>query len=114
MDQTIIVGILSLLGTLIGTLGGILTANKLTTYRIEQLESNLHSSIKQLLVRENHRLQLMEKVAQSASPQLMLQRGYTITRCDGKVVRDASLLSSGAILTTEFADGTVQSEVLKA
>lgn len=83
-------------------------------HRIEQLESNLHSSIKQLLVRESHRLQLMEKVAQSASPQLMLQRGYSITRCDGKVVRDASLLSSGAILTTEFADGTVQSEVLKA
>lgn len=43
MDQTIIVGILSLLGTLIGTLGGILTANKLTTYRIEQLEKKVEA-----------------------------------------------------------------------
>ena len=83
-------------------------------HRIEQLESNLRSSLKQLLVRETHRLQLMEKVAESASPQLMLQRGYSITRCDGKVVRDASLLTSGAVLTTEFADGMVQSEVIKA
>ena len=82
--------------------------------KIEQLESNLRSSLKQLLVRETHRLQLMEKVAESASPQLMLQRGYSITRCDGKVVRDASLLTSGAVLTTEFADGMVQSEVIKA
>ena len=82
-------------------------------HRIEQLESNLRSSLKQLLVRETHRLQLMEKVAESASPQLMLQRGYSITRCDGKVVRDASLLTSGAVLTTEFADGMVQSEVIK-
>lgn len=83
-------------------------------HRIEQLESNLRSSLKQLLVRETHRLQLMEKVAESASPQLMLQRGYSITRCDGKVVHDASLLASGAVLTTEFADGMVQSEVIKA
>lgn len=43
MDQTIIVGILSLLGTLIGTLGGILTANKLTAYRIEQLEKKVEA-----------------------------------------------------------------------
>ena len=81
-------------------------------HRIQQLENNLRSSLKQLLVRESHRLQLVEKVVESASPQLMLQRGYSITRCGGKVVRDAALLSSGAILTTEFADGTVQSEVL--
>ena len=82
-------------------------------HRIEQLENNLRSSLKQLLVRETHRLQLMEKVAESASPQLMLQRGYSITRCGGKVVRDASLLTLGAVLTTEFADGMVQSEVIK-
>lgn len=38
---TIIVGILSLLGTLGGSLFGILAANKLTTYRIEQLEKKV-------------------------------------------------------------------------
>lgn len=34
----IAVSLLALLGTMIGTFGGILTANKLTNYRIEQLE----------------------------------------------------------------------------
>ena len=53
----------------------------------------------------------MEKIIQGASPQLILQRGYTITRCDGKVVRDAATLAKGSILTTEFADGKVKSEV---
>ena len=38
---TIIVAILSLIGTLVGTLGGILAANKLTLYRIEQLEKKV-------------------------------------------------------------------------
>ena len=31
---------MSLIGTLVGTFGGILVANKLTNYRIEQLELN--------------------------------------------------------------------------
>ena len=34
----ITVSLLALLGTMLGTFGGILTANKLTNYRIEQLE----------------------------------------------------------------------------
>lgn len=38
MTETVIVGTLSLVGTLGGSLFGILAANKLTTYRIEQLE----------------------------------------------------------------------------
>lgn len=38
MTSEIIVGLLSLTGTLIGTIAGIMTANKLTNYRIEELE----------------------------------------------------------------------------
>lgn len=41
MSETIIVAILSLMGTLGGSLIGILTANKLTLYRIEQLEKKV-------------------------------------------------------------------------
>ena len=41
MSETLVVSILSLIGTLIGSLVGILTANKLTNYRIEQLEKRV-------------------------------------------------------------------------
>jgi sensor histidine kinase YesM len=41
MSEAVIVAVLSLIGTLGGTFGGILTANKLTTYRIEQLEKKV-------------------------------------------------------------------------
>lgn len=41
MSETIIIAILSLLGTLLGTFGGILAANKLTNYRIQQLEKKV-------------------------------------------------------------------------
>ncbi len=43
MSETIIVSLISLLGTLGGTLGGILVSNKLTTYRIEQLEKKVET-----------------------------------------------------------------------
>lgn len=47
MNETIIVGLLSLIGTIVGTFGGILTANKLITYRIERLEEkvNKHNNV---------------------------------------------------------------------
>lgn len=41
MDNTVIVALLSLAGTLIGTFTGILTSAKLTAYRIEQLEKRV-------------------------------------------------------------------------
>ena len=41
MSETIIVALLSLVGTILGTFGGILTASKLTNYRIEQLEKKV-------------------------------------------------------------------------
>lgn len=41
MSETIIVAILSLVGTLAGSLLGIIAANKLVVYRIEQLEKKV-------------------------------------------------------------------------
>ncbi len=41
MTDTVIVSLLSLAGTLFGTLGGILASGKLTNYRIAQLEQKV-------------------------------------------------------------------------
>lgn len=41
MDSTVIVALISLVGTLGGSLGGILVSSKLTAYRIEQLEKKV-------------------------------------------------------------------------
>ena len=41
MSETIIVAIISLFGTLGGSLLGVLASNKLTNYRIEQLEKRV-------------------------------------------------------------------------
>ena len=41
MSEAVIVALLSFAGTLIGSIFGIITANKLTNYRIEQLEKRV-------------------------------------------------------------------------
>lgn len=70
MDNTVIMAIISFAGTCAGTLGGILTSNKLTNYRIQQLENkvNEHNNFgKRLPVIEeqikviNHRLTDLER-----------------------------------------------------
>ncbi len=41
MDSSVTVALISLVGTLGGSLGGILVSSKLTAYRIEQLEKRV-------------------------------------------------------------------------
>lgn len=70
MDSTIVVALISFIGTLIGTTGGILAAGKLTAFRLEQLETKLDiqsKSVAKIPVIEekiqgmNHRISMLEK-----------------------------------------------------
>lgn len=69
MDTNVIVAMLSLIGTLAGSLGGILVSSKLTNYRLQQLENRVaeHNHFAQRLpvIEEqikviNHRLEDLE------------------------------------------------------
>ena len=62
MNSEIIIGVLSLCGTLIGTLGGILASNKLTNYRIQQLEEkvNKHNNLIDRMYRIENRVSIIE------------------------------------------------------
>lgn len=66
MTDTVIIAFISLFGTLIGTFGGIVTSNKLTGYRIEQLEKKVdkHNNVIERVFRleDNDRL-LEEKIS---------------------------------------------------
>lgn len=41
MESTVVVALISLIGTLVGSMSGILVSSKLTNYRIEQLEKKV-------------------------------------------------------------------------
>ena len=83
-------------------------------HRIELLEVRMTTALQHTLVAQKHRLELMEKVIEGASPMQILQRGYSITRCDGRVVRNATDLPEGSVLTTTLAEGEVRSVIREA
>ena len=65
MSESILVSILSLFGTLIGSLCGILTANKLTLYRIQQLEKKVEKHngvIERVYALEKHEAVMQEEI----------------------------------------------------
>lgn len=65
MTEAIWVAVLALIGTLGGTFGGILTANKLTNYRIEQLEKKVaehNNLVSRLYAVEKHEAVMEEEI----------------------------------------------------
>jgi hypothetical protein len=63
MNETILVAVLSMIGTLIGTFGGIMTSQKLISYRIEQLEKKVekHNNVVERVFRLEDNAQLIEE-----------------------------------------------------
>lgn len=87
----------------------------LKTRQEQILENYLMRSltgIRNILTQNTHKLELFEKSLSGADPVQILRKGYSITRCNGKVVTGASDLNRGDRLTTVFADGKVESEII--
>lgn len=61
MNETVLVAVLSLVGTLIGSFSGIIAANKLVNYRLQQLEQKVQAHNK-LVERTYHLESEMELV----------------------------------------------------
>lgn len=61
MSTEIIVSVISLLGTIVGSLGGVLVSSRLTTYRIQKLEEKV--------AKHNNLIERMYKVEDSAEKQ---------------------------------------------
>lgn len=73
MDTTVLVALLSLLGTLAGSLGGIVVSSKLTNYRLQQLENRVaeHNNfahrmpvLEEQIKVANHRIEDLEHLAE--------------------------------------------------
>lgn len=62
MSETIIVSLISLAGTLGGAFGGVLVSNRLTNYRIEQLEKKVakHNNVIERMYRIEENIAVLE------------------------------------------------------
>ncbi len=63
MDNEIVIALLALVGTAIGTAGGIITSSKLTNFRIKQLEQKVdkHNTVIERTYRLEERVRAVER-----------------------------------------------------
>lgn len=64
------------------------------------------------LNRNNTRLQALENLLNILKPENVLQRGYTITSLNGRILKKSMQLKKDDVIDTQFHDGTVTSRVV--
>ncbi|MBO7050409.1 MAG: exodeoxyribonuclease VII large subunit [Bacteroidaceae bacterium] len=70
------------------------------------------NGVRNLLTSQTHRLEIMDRTIAAADPAVILKRGYSLTRLNGRVVKGVKDLKKGDRLTTCLADGSVESEII--
>ena len=78
---------------------------------VERFQQRMISAANQKITHEKHRIEILQQRIQLLDPQLLLQRGYSITLHDGHSVRDPKTLPPGAEITTRLQKGTLKSVV---
>ena len=89
--------------------------NRTTTnkrHRIEQLAQTIPPAVLRKVSQEKHRLEMLASKVSNLDPQLLLDRGYSITTFEGKAVKDPTLLPVDAIIETRLKSGRLTSKVI--
>ena len=63
------------------------------------------------ITRQRHNLELMQQRIYDASPERILQKGYTLTLKEGKAITKISQINAGDIIVTRLTDGEISSIV---
>lgn len=80
--------------------------------RLEILAKSITDGCSNTIMRKKDRLFNMCTLTRNLSPKSTLRRGYSITRVDGKVARDAKQIAKDNIIETELANGLIRSKTL--
>ncbi len=81
--------------------------------KLKQLQTRLGRSTEQRLKRENLQLELLERTFQLFNVAKLLQRGFSITRKNGRVVKESAVLEVGETVETELGNGSIKSQILE-
>lgn len=76
-------------------------------------EQRLFSAVENIMSAQRHKLELLQTKMDSSDPQRILNLGFSITRIDGKAVKDASILQDGQTIETVLKNGNIVSIVKK-
>jgi len=80
--------------------------------KLQQIKLRLGYVVQEAIARMQHHLNILEERNQYLNPLEILKRGYSITRQNGKIVKDGKLLDKGDFLETLFYKGKRKSRVI--
>ena len=78
------------------------------------IEKEVPKLVAHTLKKEQQQLTYLEKMCQLLSPETALQRGFSITTINGKVLQSVEKVAVGDVLKTKLKDGIVKSTVLSS
>jgi len=79
--------------------------------RIYLIQVRLQKSLVHLIHLHQTRLTNLGQAIRLLSPENILQRGYSITYLNGKIIKDISQIKNGSMIETRLKDGSFQSMV---
>lgn len=79
--------------------------------RLDNVDQGLKRTARTRLQQATMRLQLLEQRCQALDPQVQLNRGYSLTYHDGRLLRTAAGLHDGDAIATRLADGVLHTVV---
>lgn len=82
-------------------------------HKLTTLQAHLRQALTQMLYVRKNQLMLIEKSIDMHSPERIYRLGYSLTTCNGQIVRNASEVKPGDELVTELENGKVVSTVQK-
>jgi exodeoxyribonuclease VII large subunit len=78
---------------------------------LDTLSARLAPVVNLTIEKQRHQLQLLEQRAKALDPTLLLKRGYSMTLCQGKILRHADNVKPGTEIETRLEQGTIISIV---
>lgn len=80
--------------------------------RLDSLKNQLQPSATAAISHAGERLRSLFSLVEVLKPENTLKRGYSITRVDGKAVRDPANIPEGTVVESQLASGTLRSSVI--
>lgn len=80
-------------------------------HRLDSTMSDLQNTIRTILDRQRHRLELVTTQLDAADPVRIYRLGYSVVRKDGRAVRDASLLKTDDEVEITMEHGTKKARI---
>lgn len=79
--------------------------------RLSMIRYRYGRALEKFLEKPSEKLRNIENLIKILSPENTLRRGYSITRVDGKALREVGELKEGMTIETRLMNGTLRSEV---